>query len=566
MEKSATLVQTLELFESIREPFQIAVSENDDALRLVVNASSIADLFTTAALAIHADGLTDAAELGMAAELLGQSLHRFIWLPEYRKYQRLNSGEMYLQLQRQWQGDTGWFGGNLKGGAISLPFLRFINLACVLQGSSSLSQLYAKAHLLCTRLILQSSGVQQSEVNHFQWLANIMQENATATDKLVQTALMPAEVPGGELAGANPPITSGAQETPEVYLRQGIDELNALVGVRTVKNEVNRLTNFLNIRQQRLAQGMPASTQSLHFVFAGNPGTGKTTVARILAKILYGFQVLKTPNLIEADRATMVGGYVGQTAIKTTEVIGRATDGVLFIDEAYTLSKNSGEDFGQESIDTLLKKMEDLRDRMIVVVAGYPELMQPFLASNPGLQSRFTRFIEFGDYHVAELCLIFERMCTANAYKLTQEARGYLAIQLNFAFVTRNNSFGNARYVRNVYEQTIGNQSDRLIRSGHEIKRTELETIEACDVPLDASIAIPTQFSLDRSRWRVQCPSCSKCSHVGISMIAQIVKCKCGARFRCPWWNLDPASVPNGLSFHLFDREEDLLGYDVQTQ
>lgn len=335
------------------------------------------------------------------------------------------------------------------------------------------------------------------------------------------------------------------------------------VGVDAVKREVSRLTNFLKVRQQRIEQGMVVPKQSLHFVFTGNPGTGKTTVARIIAKIMYGFQILDAPKLIEADRSSMVGGYVGQTAIKTQEMIEKAKNGVLFIDEAYTLTKSGGEDYGQEAIDTLLKQMEDLREQLVVIVAGYPEEMNRFITSNPGLQSRFTRYITFDDYHVSDLCQIFDRMCTSHQYKLTQHARANLAIIFNRAYATRDNNFGNARFVRNAYEQVLGNQADRLASYDGEVTKEVLQTIEVDDLPFGITQGIEHAIDVTQSKWLATCPKCDKLSKAGIDLIGQVVKCKCGARFRCPWWNLDKSTVPELKDFERFERPVDLVGYDV---
>jgi len=182
------------------------------------------------------------------------------------------------------------------------------------------------------------------------------------------------------------PISIQGNQSPDDILNEAMEELNVLEGLPSVKKEVGNLIAFLKIQKQRAAQGMKTSSQALHYVFHGNPGTGKTTVARILAKIFYGFGILKASNSTETDRSGLVAGFVGQTAIKTDEVIKDSLDGVLFIDEAYTLSKSDGgQDFGQEAIDTLLKRMEDNRDRLIVIVAGYPALMRQFIQSNPGL-------------------------------------------------------------------------------------------------------------------------------------------------------------------------------------
>ncbi|MBP3729775.1 MAG: AAA family ATPase, partial [Lachnospiraceae bacterium] len=176
-------------------------------------------------------------------------------------------------------------------------------------------------------------------------------------------------------------------------------ELNSLVGLESVKEEISRLVDLLRVQQMRQEFGLQNNTTSRHMVFYGNPGTGKTTVARLLADIYRELGLLPTGQLVEVDRSGLVGGYVGQTAIKTSEVIEQAVGGVLFIDEAYTLTANKGQnDFGQEAVETILKAMEDYRDEMIVIVAGYTELMQEFLETNPGLKSRFNYFIEFPDY------------------------------------------------------------------------------------------------------------------------------------------------------------------------
>jgi len=259
----------------------------------------------------------------------------------------------------------------------------------------------------------------------------------------------------------------------------------------------------------------------------------------------------------------MVGGYVGQTAIKTQEIIDKATNGVLFIDEAYTLAKKGGEDFGQEAIDTLLKQMEDLRDKLIVIVAGYPKQMETVIGSNPGLESRFTRYIHFDDYHVSDLCQIFDGMCQTHQYVLTQEARANLAILLNRAFVKRDDNFGNARCLRNAYEQVIGNQSDRLANSTEPITKDSLQKIDASDLPYNIADGIDEQLDVSQSKWNAQCPKCDKVSKAGLPLIAQVVKCKCGTRFRCPWWNLDKRTVPGLIGFEKFDRPDDLIGDEI---
>jgi len=256
-----------------------------------------------------------------------------------------------------------------------------------------------------------------------------------------------------------------------------LKELNALIGLSKVKHEITMLINTVKINILREEKGLKQSPLSLHLVFSGNPGTGKTTVARILAKIYRRLGILSKGHLIETDRAGLVAGYVGQTAIQTKEIIERARGGILFIDEAYSLTPlNSGIDFGQEAIDTLLKAMEDYRDDLIVIVAGYPDLMENFLKSNPGLQSRFNTFINFEDYNSDELMEIFMSLCKQHNYIVETNAIDTLTEIFEDIYSQTGVSYANARTVRNFFEKSIKRQANRLANSGT-LSKNDLQTL-----------------------------------------------------------------------------------------
>ncbi len=254
-------------------------------------------------------------------------------------------------------------------------------------------------------------------------------------------------------------------------------ELDSLEGLTTVKSQVHALVAFLRVQAKRQEHGLPEVATSQHLVFLGNPGTGKTTVARLLAQMYRSMGLLKRGHLVEVDRAGLVGQYVGTTAIKTDRAIRRALDGVLFIDEAYALAPEGERlDFGPEAVETLLKRMEDYRHRLIVIVAGYPRLMQRFLDSNPGLRSRFSREIAFPDYSTAELLRITQKFARENEYTLGEGAEE--ALREIFEGAKRGEGFGNARYARTIFEQSLNTQALRLAG----VRGTELDDLDAVEL------------------------------------------------------------------------------------
>ena len=276
-------------------------------------------------------------------------------------------------------------------------------------------------------------------------------------------------------------VNSPQEAEPEESLEELLDQLNGLIGLAGVKQEVNSLINLLKMKQLRDARGMKTPNVSKHLVFLGNPGTGKTTVARLLAKIYKQLGVLDKGQLVEVDRGGLVAGYVGQTAIKTQERIDEAMGGVLFIDEAYTLAKG-GTDFGQEAIDTLLKAMEDKRDSFVVVVAGYSGPMEVFLDSNPGLKSRFNKNIVFDDYTQVELLDIFKVFCTPYGMELSPETETQLVGYLDYLTSHKPENFANGREMRNLFETMVANQANRLSTTC-ELSDVDLCTFTTADLP-----------------------------------------------------------------------------------
>lgn len=275
-----------------------------------------------------------------------------------------------------------------------------------------------------------------------------------------------------------PPADGGEKKAPEAAEQKQEDtakappkeniedlqkELDSYVGLSAVKREVKDLINLAAVERLRRQHGLPTADMSLHMVFSGNPGTGKTTIARLMARVYHSLGILSKGQLAEVDRSGLVAGYVGQTAIKTRKVIDSALGGVLFIDEAYALvNQENGNDFGREAIEVLLKNMEDHRDDLIVIAAGYSGLMEKFIHSNPGLESRFNKYFYFEDYTGPQLMEIFQSMCQKNGYVLSPEAAQWAEQDFLSLYEGRDENFGNARDVRNLFEKAVSRQSDRV--------------------------------------------------------------------------------------------------------
>jgi hypothetical protein len=412
------------------------------------------------------------------------------------------------------------------------------------------SELFSVVQRLALEVAEANKRVDPRALEHLQWIIKEMQlaiQPLPLAAGTQPTRARPvgryAEQPQGQVKVSQqqlPQKAAAVRPAPRVegeQLADVLQQLDVLIGLDAIKRDMRELVNFLKIQEERKKHDLPATPITLHAVFTGNPGTGKTTVARFFGRILGAMGILARGHLVETDRSGLVAEYAGQTGPKTNRRIDEALDGVLFIDEAYSLVAERGDDpYGMEALQTLLKRMEDERERLVVVLAGYPEQMASLLETNPGLSSRFSRTFEFPDYTAAELGRIFETMCRRDHYQLPSGTRAKLLLGFQYLLDHRDEHFGNGRLARNVYERSVRHLANRLVNTSP-LTRALLTTLQPQDLVLEGVPATVWRgLDCEALSFRLRCPGCQHACRIRQQLLGCRVRCPgCQHEFEADW-------------------------------
>jgi hypothetical protein len=411
------------------------------------------------------------------------------------------------------------------------------------------SDLFALVQRMALAVASANRRVDARAVEHLRWITSEMQ-------RVIQPVPLACAEPEARVrpvgpsasqqqkemaAGMRPqPGQSGVvRRSPQSKegLADVLADLDALIGLASIKQDVRELVHFLKMQEERNKFDLPQTPISLHAVFTGNPGTGKTTVARLFGRILGAMGILSRGHLIETDRSGLVAEYAGQTAPKTNQRINEALDGVLFIDEAYSLVADSGDDpYGTEALQTLLKRMEDDRDRVVVILAGYPAPMEALLNSNPGLSSRFGRTFAFPDYSAVELCRVFATFCRRDRYQLPARTRAKLLLGFRHLLDRRDENFGNGRLARTIFERSVRRLASRLAGVAS-LTKALLTTLQPEDIVMEGVPPVVWEgLEKDTLTFELPCPGCRQTSRLPQRMLGCKVRCsRCNHEFEADW-------------------------------
>jgi hypothetical protein len=520
-------------------------------LKTIANLSLASDFLRRVADAVGTGELFNTHRANRAFFLIKELTRDYAYcLERYSKYQGIRLTQVSHFLTDFVQ-DAGWFGGSPSSPTDGLGGILCAITDVLAQATTSVDRFAELTTTIVTELLgpkARKSGQLRAGNEVVEGLRRFLGEATGGRPTVVGKKAAPTLLASAfalqeeqdELPARVPQPAPAPPQDPKATLKEAVAELDALVGLAGVKAEVKRLMGFLKIQQERRRHGLRDSGQSLHLAFTGGPGSGKTTVARIVGKILFSFGFLPTARLVKCSSSDLVGDSRSQTAGKVDQAIASALDGALFIDEAHTLADGGGHEVHrQEALHALLARMEEHRDRLVVIAAGRTEPMEKLLRNTPGLEGRFTRVIRFEDYPVADLCRLFEQFSSGGEYLLTPLCRACVGLVLLAAWNRRDERFANARLVRVLFEQVIDRHSQRLaVLSGDKISKEALATLDGPDVPVDSLGDITTAaLDLKEARWDALCPACGTVNRGGLAFLGQRVRCKCGDKFVFPWWS-----------------------------